>query len=143
MVEAEMIRILEEIVPFPAHIDFDRFSFAQKTSLVAAHGFIRANDIGAYRALNKLRNEIAHDLDAEPGPRELANLIAAFGPHLRMLKGEVEDDDWQRELGAVVAVLFLALEGERNKFVAHRESVRRVTADLHSDRESQEEGTRS
>src|SRR5450755_2483965 len=55
-VEAELIAVLEDVLPFPEQIDLGRVSFPQKVSLVAAHGFIRPGDVPGYMKLNSLRN---------------------------------------------------------------------------------------
>jgi hypothetical protein len=40
-VEDQLIDVLDEVLPFPEHVDLDRLAFPQKVGLVAAHGFIR------------------------------------------------------------------------------------------------------
>jgi hypothetical protein len=77
-VEAELIAALEDILPFPKQIDLGRVSFPQKVSLVAAHGFIRPEDVPAYMKLNSLRNKVAHNLSAEPGEEYAHDLLGSF-----------------------------------------------------------------
>ncbi len=66
-VEAKLISALEQALPFPGLVDFGRFTFPQKVALAAGHGFIRADDVPAYLALNRLRNKLAHRVSKEPG----------------------------------------------------------------------------
>ena len=128
-VEAELISVLQDVLPFPSLIDLDRVNFPQKVSLVAAHGFIRPEDIPAYMKLNSLRNKVAHNLTAEPGEEYARDLIGSFGPHLKhIIDGLSEDygfrwEEWIWRLRYAITALCVNLDVERERLAEYRKQV--------------------
>lgn len=53
---------ISESVPNPSYLDLVRNKFAQKLSLAVAFGILEESATPAYKALNALRNRVAHDL---------------------------------------------------------------------------------
>jgi hypothetical protein len=74
-------RILEVNIVNPGILDFDRIGFRQKIDIAQAFGFIAPWDGHAFKALNRLRNKLAHDLMTEPSESEIGLLVATLaGP---------------------------------------------------------------
>jgi hypothetical protein len=127
-VEAELIAVLKDVFPFPSQIDLGRISFPQKVSLVAAHGFIRPEDIPAYMKLNSLRNKVAHNLSAEPGEEYSNALLESFGAHLNYLVADFQKpgfhwDEWIWRLRYLITALCLNLSTERERLYEYRKQV--------------------
>lgn len=68
-------RILEIQVVNEGALDLDRIGFRQKVDIAQAFGFISQNDGYALKALNRLRNRLAHNLMAEPSGSEIRDLV--------------------------------------------------------------------
>jgi hypothetical protein len=51
-----------ESLPNPAALDLERIPFSQKLALSLALGILEESSMPAYKALNALRNRVAHDL---------------------------------------------------------------------------------
>lgn len=68
-------RILELHIVNAGVLDLDRMGFRQKIDLAQAFGFISQADGNALKALNRLRNKLAHNLMAEPSEREIRDLV--------------------------------------------------------------------
>lgn len=128
-VEAELIAVLVDILPFPKQIDLGRVSFPQKVSFVAAHGFIRPEDIPAYMKLNSLRNKVAHNLSAEPDEEYSRDLLKSFGPHLNALiidfqeRPEFHWNEWIWRLRYGITALCINLSTERERLNEYRKQV--------------------
>lgn len=135
-VEAQLISVLEEVLPFPDEVDLARFTFPQKISLVAAHGFIRPADVASYMKLNALRNRLAHRAEEDPREDWADGLLDSFGPHLRNLiqpfaaGPQWQWDDWQSRLRLGILTLCIALDAERDRYVAYRREVRQANRRL-------------
>jgi hypothetical protein len=137
-VESELIGILEDVIPFPVLIDLGRFTFPQKVSLVAAHGFIRPDDVSAYLKLNALRNKVAHNLAAEPGEDYVNELFNSLGSNLRRIINGLRDDgsfhpqwdEWIWRLRFAVLGLCIGLSAERERLAEYRRQVREANERL-------------
>jgi hypothetical protein len=131
-VEAELIGVLEDVLPFPDQIDLNRASFQLKVSMAAAHGFIRPDDVAAYLTLNSLRNRVAHDLNGEPNEEFVEELLRSFGPHLKHIyprKQEIDETEgpkWLWKLRFAIACMCISLSGERKKLAEHRRQQQEV-----------------
>jgi hypothetical protein len=71
-------RILELQIVNQGVLDLDRMSFRQKIDIAQAFGFIGQEDGQALKALNRLRNKLAHNLMAEPGEEEIRHLVSTL-----------------------------------------------------------------
>jgi hypothetical protein len=135
-VEAELIAVLEDVLPFPRQIDLGRFSFPQKVSLVAAHGFVRPEDVPGYMKLNSLRNKVAHNLAAEPDDNYAHELLKSFGPHLKHLVDDFPNqsglhwDEWVWRLRYAILALRINLSSERQRLAEYRRQVQHANARL-------------
>lgn len=91
--ESELIGILEDVLPFPARIDFARVRFPLKVALVSGHGHLEQEEAHAYLKLNSLRNKIAHNLHAELGQDAVTTLLSSFGGRLNNMLGDADDNE--------------------------------------------------
>jgi hypothetical protein len=63
--------------------DLDRAGFRQKVDIAQAFGFLSADEAGALRALNRLRNKLAHELSSGPSDSDIENLVSALHGRMR------------------------------------------------------------
>jgi hypothetical protein len=68
-------RILEIHIVNTGVLDLDRIGFRQKVDIAQSFGFISQEDGYALKALNRLRNKLAHNLMAEPSESEIRDLV--------------------------------------------------------------------
>jgi hypothetical protein len=126
-IESSLIRLIEEVVPYPEALDLARYSFPRKASLAVGLGLLRQEYLPAYLKLNTLRNRVAHDLFSAIGEKEQAELLQALGPTLRYLSGvdreEHKDDPFPEPLRAAIATLLVELEGLRDAVIKRREEM--------------------
>jgi hypothetical protein len=74
-------RIIEINIVNAGVLDLDRMGFRQKIDIAQAFGFINPEIGNAFKALNRLRNKLAHDLMAEPSESEVNHLVSVLsGP---------------------------------------------------------------
>jgi hypothetical protein len=74
-VEGTLNTILEIVMARPDAMKIDRLGFRQKLDLVDAFGLLGPDLVTPLRELNRLRNRLAHNLDGEPTPEEISDLI--------------------------------------------------------------------
>src|ERR1700733_374857 len=131
--ESELIGVLEELLPFPQHIDLSRLGFPLKVALVAAHGRLPADDIPAYLKLNSLRNRIAHNLHSELTEEQVDELYHSFGARFNYLHNETnpnallnssDEASWIGRLRAAIAYMCIALSSEREKILEEQRQQR-------------------
>jgi hypothetical protein len=80
-IESLITSILEVQVVDAKALDLDRLAFRQKVDIAQAFGFIGPDDGTALRALNRLRNRLAHDLKMEPSEGDIRELLTTLaGP---------------------------------------------------------------
>jgi hypothetical protein len=83
-------------VPHPEALNIDRMNFAAKVSWAHALAAIRSEDVPWYRALNKIRNRLAHELGGEPTDEDIeALLLPLKGETLAMAEEALKADDPQ------------------------------------------------
>lgn len=109
--------LLTEEFKNPKAVDLIRTSFAQKLSLVDALGLIPHNLVPAVTALNRLRNRLAHNLDATIGEPEIEKLRNALPPWLR--KEVLRSDQSAGPLKVTLVHLLFVTEKSR-QMNAHR-----------------------
>lgn len=127
-VESQLTAVLEDVLLHPEHANLARMSFANKLALVAAHGFVRDEDMSAYRVLNKLRNRSAHNLPGEPTGAEVRMLVGSLSPLVRASYEETltlssKSPSELSTLQLVVVLLAVRLSHEREQFARYRDSV--------------------
>jgi hypothetical protein len=76
-VEAQLMRLLETLVPYPEHLKELHLDYAGKVHLSIAMG-LRPERAGPLKALGSIRNRFAHRLDAELSNSDTGNLYKAF-----------------------------------------------------------------
>ena len=79
-VEARLNAVLEAILVDPSAIDLSRESFARKTALCRAVGGLSPTAAEAILAMNRARNRLAHNLDADVTD---ADIDAMWEPFVR------------------------------------------------------------
>lgn len=71
-------KLLEVNMTDAQALDLDRTGFRQKADIAQAFGFLTRAEGDALRALNKLRNKLAHSLGAEPSEDDIRGLETAL-----------------------------------------------------------------
>lgn len=90
--------ILKINIVNPEALDIERMGFRQKIDIAQAFGFISPLDGIAFKALNRLRNKLAHDLMAEPSESEVRNLVSTLtGPVKAAFDAVMQHPDIVRE----------------------------------------------
>ena len=80
-IEGELTMLIRTALPFPQHLDFSRMHFATKISLGAALSALPPDTHNALKALNKLRNTLAHDHLYELSVVDEQTLLNAMPPY--------------------------------------------------------------
>lgn len=75
-IESLLNGVIESRMRNAEALNLDRMTFAGKVDLAFALGAIDSDSAGWFRALNKMRNRLAHSLDGEPTQGELTDLAA-------------------------------------------------------------------
>lgn len=76
-------------VEYPDVLELDRTSFAARVTWAQALGFIDPADAPWYRALNRVRNRLAHQLGSEPTEEDIADVIATLQGRSSVMADEV------------------------------------------------------
>lgn len=92
-VETVLIRLLEDLVQLPREMEEARLSFVQKVRVACALGAISSEVIPSLLTLNRLRNKVAHDLDAAIGAAEEQALIDSLDQRTKLVAGVDTDDN--------------------------------------------------
>ncbi|MDF0676415.1 MAG: hypothetical protein P0120_19095 [Nitrospira sp.] len=116
-------RIIEvcitESVPNPAALDLERSAFAQKLSLAVALGILEESSTSAYKALNTLRNMVAHDLVLTLDKQIVVDLRNCLSPAQRRCLSASPPVDSVQALREVIVGLYselrAALERRRER----------------------------
>ncbi|WP_159024392.1 hypothetical protein [Streptomyces scabiei] len=148
-IESRMIELLCDLVPFPDRIDFDRFTFPQKVTLVAAHGALNKEDIPAYLKLNSMRNKVAHRLNSALNAEDEVALINCLSASLRDVsmidEPKVAGKPWPTALRYVLAAMVTRLQVRRQVLRKERDQqgklaaeVARLAQELREERERRE-----
>lgn len=90
-VEATMSGLLSRSLEKPEALDDARLSFSQTLALCDAMGLIPSDLIPVLRRLNKLRNRVAHNLDAELAESDQRELVALCSPRIVEISGMSPD----------------------------------------------------
>lgn len=69
--------LLSESMVAPAALDLERMGFAQKLQIAGALGLIRAEERAMLKAVNDVRNRLAHRLDFEMNDEQIARIRSA------------------------------------------------------------------
>ncbi|MGX1778098.1 hypothetical protein ACWIGW_38745 [Nocardia brasiliensis] len=133
-IESGLISLIEATFRFPDLVDLGRFSFVQKLALVAGYGFIRPENLPAYRRFNAVRNKVAHDLSQELTEQDLLDLVNAFGDEQRDVyekhAATLDDPAWQARFSLAILHLYLRLEIEHTRFKEHEARVAKTNREI-------------
>lgn len=111
VVEGYLIRLIESKVEHPDLLSIERIPFPSKVRLAAAMDLIRRDEISGFDGLNRLRNQLAHQLEAEVTVDDQVTLLGCLPrsdlASLRsLMSAEGLDEEFPR--GLVWAVVWLA-----------------------------------
>jgi hypothetical protein len=136
-VEASLIGLIEVSLAKPGVLDLDRMTFAQKLRLAEASGGLQPEVVPWVRALNKLRNNLAHELDGDASDEALEELARFADKRLDLavlVPSAVPDStSAQARFRIWVAVYLLALEWHRMRLEwrkAHQEAIQKYELQL-------------
>ena len=109
MIESRLIDALKFLLPHPEHVNIDGMNFDSKARLCAALGIISNYELGGLRTFNKLRNNIAHELDTEITAEDVQKVVKCLEPSLAAeFKPNPRDhNDVTGYLRKIVGILFL------------------------------------
>lgn len=136
-VESLLIGLIEVSLPSPGVLDLDRMTFAQKLKLAEASGGLQPEVVPWVKALNRLRNRLAHELDEDASDEVLEELAQVADERLDLavlVPSAVPDDtSAQARFRNWVAVYLLALEWHRMRLEwrrVHQESIQKYEVQL-------------
>lgn len=121
-IEAALARAIEPSLAFPHLLDIERLSFGHKVGLAAAIGFVPEEAVPAFQRLNKIRNRLAHRLDAAVSEQDKADLRQAMSEPMRSSTQSV--DDLQESLIYIVVTLLMTVEHAIEGYWANDEAIR-------------------
>lgn len=112
--------LLTEELKNPNAIDVKRMGFAQKLQLVHALALMPGDMVPVVSHVNKIRNRLAHDLEAKIGNDEIAQLKSALPKWFRknvMSKAELDDPESLRN---IIVFVLTALDSARQQNALRR-----------------------
>src|SRR6266851_7578602 len=74
-IEAAFTALIEAVIPFPADLPVSKESFDRKIRLALALGILDPSEAAGYRALNDLRNDLAHGLPPHVTVGQVESLV--------------------------------------------------------------------
>jgi len=129
-VEAELTKLLYEALPKPGAIDLSRFPL--KVDLAVALQLLWPEEKPAYIFLNKLRNKLAHNLDAEIGRTEEMEFFHTLCPRQRFAFGDHSPDDFETPelLRQIISVLFVSTAVQVQKLIESKAETARLHQEM-------------
>jgi hypothetical protein len=114
-IERGMNLILERVSVDESELGRARLTFAQKVAVLAALGHIEEDEAVAVRAVNGVRNRLAHDVSAELSKDEVNALGSGFSVRLRELAGPelrnaLPERAFAQGIATIVVVLHLTVD---------------------------------
>jgi hypothetical protein len=82
-VEAMLNKLICLRFPFPKAIDLADMHYPIKVDLAVALGMLSKDDAGSFRALNKLRNRLAHNIEYRVTSKDVRELLGTISPTMR------------------------------------------------------------
>ena len=129
-VESMLIGLIEVSLPRPSVLDLDRMTFAQKLRLAEATGGLQSEMVPWLKALNRLRNRLAHELDEDASDEAFDRLAEVADNRLDLAvlvpAAVPEDASPYARFRNWVAVYLLALEWHRMRLEwrkRHRDAI--------------------
>ncbi|MGC5796964.1 hypothetical protein [Sphingomonas sp. NFX23] len=117
-----LTRTLEEALTKPDEIRLDRMSFSAKLDLCSALGLIDEGTVKMVRRINRLRNDISHDLNFEVHEyhgREIRDLAPPF------VRGLIEERIGVPDASIMthcLKVAIVTLDMNRQRWIEHRKA---------------------
>lgn len=136
-VESMLIGLIEVSLANPSALDLDRMTFAQKLRLAEASGGLQPEVVPWVRALNRLRNNLAHKLDEDASDDALDDLARFADKRLDvavLVPSAVPTGTSAQERFRIwVAVYLLALEWHRMRLEwrkTHQEAIQKYEVQI-------------
>jgi hypothetical protein len=82
-VEASLNRLISLRFLFPKAFDLANMHYPAKVDLALALGVLHKDDAGSLRALNTLRNRLAHNIEHKVTPKDVRQLLDTMSPTVR------------------------------------------------------------
>ncbi len=109
-IERELVRLLEFHLKHPDLFDTESINFPKKIYLAGAMGILTTDEIKPYMVLNKLRNQLAHNLDSQIMEKDIRGLVEALNERqLTMMSVAIEARPPQDREGLRHCILILFL----------------------------------
>jgi hypothetical protein len=83
-IEAQILRLLEVLVPYPEHLEKMKLNYAQKVQLAVAMG-LKPEHAGSLNTLGSIRNRIAHKLERNLTKSDADNLYKSLDADAKIL----------------------------------------------------------
>ena len=80
LIEEQLDHFLSELSRAPAELVAARLTYSQKLHLVCAITGVKSDVLEFAKALNKVRNSLAHRADADDLPEQIVNMLRRFAP---------------------------------------------------------------
>lgn len=112
-IESVLNLAISEFLPEPHVLEIRRLNFSLKVDLATALRIIDSESRITYHKINKLRNDFAHNFNADIKTNKVRELFNALSPFLKHLVGK-EYDEIENDLERVeyvLAVVFVQLQG--------------------------------
>lgn len=117
--------ILGEAMSYPDEVDLDRTSFATKLDLAAGFGLITRQIKSYLKRVNKIRNDIAHNLAFEVKGTDYDNLRQLSADNIRVEIDRLITENNASQMEAVLFINLFNLDIIRQGWVASRLKQRR------------------
>lgn len=121
--ESKLIKYLADAVKNPQFLDNSRLSFSQRLNLAAALGLIPEEELPALFKLNRLRNKVAHVLEAavtEAEQRELFNSLSQRSRRAALAGTDGTLDPFPAGLRCVICALIFNVENRHDQLMAEK-----------------------
>lgn len=100
---------IRESLPNPVALDLERYTFSQKLSLAVALGILEKSSVHGHKALNALRNRVAHNLMPTLDKKESIDFHNSLSSFQRKRLLTVPSVDAPRSLREIIGVLYSEL----------------------------------
>ncbi len=121
-VETMLVGLIEVSLPRPEALKLERATFAQKINIAAASGGLQQSVEPWVRALNGLRNKLAHQLDAEASDDALEDLASHVAEGMSLDTMHIDADTATARFRSWVVIHLLALEWHRMRLAWRRDN---------------------
>src|SRR5450631_531335 len=116
-IEAALTALIECVLPFPDDLPVSKESFERKIRLAMALGVLHPTEAAGYRALNELRNDLAHTVPPHVTVGQTERLVDQLSKLQKTaIEGGIADHVIRpgRDLQPVLVGLFVILQSRYN-----------------------------